>query len=336
MKKFALKKIILAVLILSIALNLYFIVANEEKRDKDTLAKLHSQLDLPTYKFTDEELFAYFFLSNNVVPISPVKEVSDEKALPSELIIKPGFYTFNDQVYDLTHEGLYRFFIPQKTNQQRIVFKQDTEALISSLSWIVSHGNTDDSKNLEELNLQARESKLVLTCGTNIKWTQDILQSLGLKSRMVMGLTLDKWNNYDNGHTLIEVYRPEYNKWIVYDLDNDRKFSKNRQPLSFLELVENVNTGDYEVEKISNSIRGDASGFIDQSSGYNYSLLWETMTASDDRIRRWYKRVLQALLIVDPNYNVYFFDEKNRSKIEEYSSAHKYLPKEKFLEKFYE
>ena len=41
----------------------------------------------------------------------------------------------------------------------------------------------------------------------------------GVKSRLVSSLTLDSWNSYDNGHIMIEVFRPELKKWVVYDID---------------------------------------------------------------------------------------------------------------------
>lgn len=333
MKKLGRKMVISGLSIFSIMINAYLIVVKQKNKLKNILFNA-SALDLPVNKFTDED-FAYYILGDRVVQISPMNDPGNSEILPEGLVVKPGFYNFNGQVYDLNNEGLYRFFVPLQTSQQRIVYKSDIDSLLSSLSWIVTHGNTDDTKSLEELTAKAKQSKLVLTCGSNIKWSQNIFQSLRLKSRMVMGLTLDKWNNYDNGHTLVEVYRPEYKKWIVYDLDSNRKFTKNGRPLSLLELVENVKKQDYELEKISDSVRVDVDSFTDHANGYNYGLLWETITSNKASLKRWYQRVLQSILIANPSGYFYFFDVKNRKRIEEYSLYHKYIPKKEFLRRFY-
>ena len=57
-----------------------------------------------------------------------------------------------------------------------------------------------------------------------------------IESRVVQTLTVEDWNSYNNGHTMIEIYRHDFNKWVLYDLDNNAYFSANQIPLSLLEF----------------------------------------------------------------------------------------------------
>ena len=84
---------------------------------------------------------------------------------------------------------------------------------------------------LKNSNFKALNSKIFGTCGTITIWIQEILESNNIKSRIVQTLTLDDWNTYDNGHTMIEVYHNDLQKWILYDLDSNVYFSKNGIPL---------------------------------------------------------------------------------------------------------
>ena len=45
-----------------------------------------------------------------------------------------------------------------------------------------------------------------------------------IRARFVLTLTLDPWNSYDNGHSMIEVYREDLKKWVLYDVDENAYF----------------------------------------------------------------------------------------------------------------
>lgn len=226
--------------------------------------------------------------------------------------------------------GLYRFVYPPKENQQRIVYDGNLDTLLSGLSWIITFGNYDDSKSNDELTLKAQESKLIITCGRASVWTHDILNKFGVKSRIVTSLTLDEWNSYDNGHTLIEVYRKDYNKWVVYDLDQNVYFERKGTPLSFFEFSNYSSSGSYEIKYISDDVGADISNFLTEDKKYNYAFFAESLTAFP---KQWYKRAIQVPMIQDGDY--YYFFNNNRSRIESYSDNYKYMRKDRFMERFY-
>jgi|CXWL01.1.fsa_nt_gi hypothetical protein len=278
--------------------------------------------------------FVYYAFLDKIENINSIDDVTDSVELPNSVIINPGIFKFYGKIYDLKKEGLYRFVYPEKENQQRIVYQNNIDALLSSIAWIYSHGNSDDDKKYSEINKKILHSKIFATCGSISEWTQKILQENGIKSRIVSSLTLDQWNSYDNGHILIEVYRKKYNKWVVYDLDNNAYFSKNGIPLSLIEFSEQSLNLDYEINYISSNSNLDVANFIDNKTNYDYAFLIEARFVNKESSKQWYKRVMQVPLIGDDKYN-YFFNDANISRIEKYSSYYKYMHKKQFLEKFY-
>lgn len=274
----------------------------------------------------------YAFLDNTEIINSTGNE--DSIDLPKSLIIKPRKFRFYGKTYELKKEGLYRFVYPGKENQQRIVYENNVDALLSSIAWIHSHGNSDDKKSYSEINEKILHSKIFATCGSISEWAQNTLESNGVKSRIVSSLTLDQWNSYDNGHILIEAYRKNYNKWVVYDLDNNAYFSKNGIPLSLIEFSAQSSDLDYEINYIASNANLDVANFIDDKTNYDYSFLIEARFVNENSRKQWYKRVMQVPLIGDGKYN-YFFNNTNISRVESYSSYYKYMDKKQFLEKFY-
>ena len=183
------------------------------------------------------------------------------------------------------------------------------------------------------MTTKALTSKIFATCGTISAWTQALLHDVGIRSRVVSSLTLDSWNHYNDGHTLIEVYREYYKKWVVYDLDNNAYFARADCPLSFIEFSNHVATGDYAIRRLASDSGFDVSNFIDSDRQYDYAFAMEEIFANEKSLRRWYAGVIHVPMIED-NGNYFFFDNVNRSRVETYSPRFRYMDKEQFMAKF--
>ena len=66
------------------------------------------------------------------------------------------------------------------------------------------------TKKMAEINRKALRAKLFMTCGKIASWTRKVLESNGVRARIVTTLTLDSWNAHNNDHTMIEVYFDNY------------------------------------------------------------------------------------------------------------------------------
>ncbi|WP_431064164.1 transglutaminase domain-containing protein [Methylotuvimicrobium sp.] len=281
----------------------------------------------------DGEVIVYFLKDDRVERLEE-SGIAGFSHMPTDLIVPKGSYQLGDSGfgYTLNREGLYRFVVPNRKNIQKIVFESDIDALLSAIAWIVTHGNADDKKTFDELTEKAKTSKLFITCGNISEWAKIVLSEKGIKARVVGGITLDDWNDYDNGHRMLEVYRAELDKWLVYDLDNNTYFIDrlSKKPLNVVEFSARVASRDYQVVSLSADTRVDISAF-QAKNGYDYGFFAEAINAD---LATWYARVMQVPLINDDG-RYYFFDSEHRKKLEGYRPYYKYIEKAVFLKKFY-
>lgn len=209
-------------------------------------------------------------------------------SLPNALVIPPGNYRFLDQTYRLKKEGLYRFIDPYGENHQRIVFEQDVHALLSALAWITTHGERDNSLPQTALLYAARTRKLSLTCGGIVGMTRTLLDEYSIPSRAVHTFPLQDFDGFDDGHVMLEVYRNDLKRWVLYDLDNNLMFTdeKDDQALSLMELVESLPGGQFSMRYIA----ADTSLDIDHYTFYgdfDGSLYYESVIGNPQQIKRW-------------------------------------------------
>lgn len=258
-------------------------------------------------------------------------------ALPliDEFIIPPGCYKFQNQSYELSQDGLYRFMFPEKINEQRIVFTGNMPALMSSLAWIVAHGESDDALSHDSLIQKAKQQKLFLTCEAVCEFAFTILTGLGLRCRIIGTRTLEQWNSYDDGHYLIEVYRNDLNKWVLYDLDTDSYFTHYQKPLSFLEFMQHIETADYDIQPLSADIRAES---VSSDQRYDFTFINEGKLAS---LKLWYKRVMQFTFIThEQEHFAHPSHASNKKLTRRYPKgafpAIQYLDHNAFINRFYQ
>ena len=288
------------------------------------------------YSESDNSPIVYHALNTEIKTIIPDKLNLNSKQIPDKLVIPSGTYIYYGNTYNLVDEGLYRFILPLEKNEQRIVFDgKNINSLMSAVAWIYSHGNSDNSKNIEELNFKALNSKIFGTCGTISIWIEDLLESNDIKSRVVQTLTLDDWNTYDNGHTMIEVYHVDLQKWILYDLDNNAYFLKNGIPLSLIEFIDAVKHDNYQIYILATDTTLDVSNFV-ANNEFEYAFYAESVYANENTLKIWYKRVIQVPMISEDKFSYFTTNNvEERKQMESYASHHKFLPIDEFQSKFY-
>lgn len=276
----------------------------------------------------------YWAYLDNIEILNFDENISHAQPLPNSLIISEGKYLFSNKAYQLEDEGLYRFIFPDSQNQQRIVYHENIDALLSALTWIYTHGNMDNSKTPEEIYEKAMHTKIFATCGGISKFVKTLLENQEIKSRVVSTLTLEEWNTFDNGHTMIEVFREDYDKWVLYDLDNNVYFVKDNIPLSLLEFVDLVKTTNYDIKYLATDTKLDVANFKNKN-GYEYSFYVEMINTDERYLKKWYERTIQVPLIHADDGNLYFFNDVDKEKIEKYSKKYQYMNKNQFISEFY-
>ncbi len=218
--------------------------------------------------------------------------------LPDSLVIEPGIYRVHDQVYDCRREGLYRFIHPWIDNQQRVVYRKDRVGLLSSLSWIVSHGTRDQSLTHDQQVTLAKQGKLIVTCGHAAQFAVTLLRQLDLPARRIGVSQVSQRNTYDCGHQLMEAQLA--GRWTLVDLDAKQLFAplprrgrKPGPPLSAAEFLSVARSGDYQLQPLSNAVFAVIGGFRERD--YSFDLLMETQFHSTAALRQWYARLTECL-----------------------------------------
>lgn len=267
-------------------------------------------------------------MKNEDIPI--VNQKADQ--LPNKLVIAPGTYSIDGEAYSFSENGVYRSFCGQQGQIQRIVWNGETslkaiDDLMSSICWIMYHGRKDENLKNEELSTIATNRKINVSCGRGALWVKEVLEQLKVPSRVVTVLTMDEWNDYDNGHTMIEVWCEDMHQWIVYDIDNNVTFGFQGERLNLLSLSSHIKTDDYVIYRLATDV--GYSGDDD-----DYTFWFEKILHDEMSLRDWYKRVIQVVLVGDDNV-YYFSDIANRNRVESYAGNYKFMPYDKFMEKFY-
>jgi hypothetical protein len=284
--------------------------------------------------FAGDPPVVYHALLEQTDAIPGTAATAETPRLPAPLVIAPGRYAFAGRAYDLRKQGLYRFFLPHRDNQQRIVYdanKGDVDAFLSALAWIASHGSSDNSKSDEALTQKATTSKLFIICGRVSQWGVYMLAANKLRARRVGSCTLDETNSYDNGHGMIEVWREDLKRWILYDLDNNACFFRGTRPLSLVEMVDSAQSGNYQIKRLAGDTPLDVSNY--KENGFDWAFE-EEYTNTKTGLPRWYKRVLQVAVI---DNLLYICPERagERARFEKPGKTSPVLDRAAFLKKFY-
>lgn len=256
-----------------------------------------------------------------------------EKNLP--LVIEPGEYCI-EGVKIFARKGGVRIVKIPDYSRYHIVDDGNVINFVSAIAWAVTHGNADDHLALQKLGSQVRKRKLSLTCGVVSQFARHLLNERGYAARLVLGLTLDDWNSYDNGHTLLEV--KNNGKWMLVDLDNNIIFRDKDVYMDALQVFEAVQLGMLEdkIEFIAKDSWLDISGFNDKS-GFNYSFYAEKILNSTASLLQWYRRVLQVLLI--KKEGKWFYRDGGPTMVKRvsgYSTSYRPLSQEGFIAEFYD
>lgn len=281
---------------------------------------------IPKLLFSD----LYFIDPNVITPLQPVQQVG--VSTPDYFIMPPAIYALNGPSYDCTLEGLYVYYVVNTANAYRIVYSQNINTLLHSITWLHSHGYRDDTANYSLSKYICKNGdKIHMTCGSIINFTCNVLNELSIPNRFILYLTLDPWNSYNNGHSLIEV--KQNGLWKVWDMDMRCTFSQNSTDLNAWQLKQAVANNNFQFTKFSTSpvfAYGDLA-----FGGYNYQLFVETSFLYPAILKNTYKRFCQVLLIRQGDYFYFTCNPSDRSRVESYSPSFVYMTQQDFMETFY-
>lgn len=217
------------------------------------------------------------------------------------LLKAPLAVRMGDKVFMVEKEGLYRFFdLGGADLRQAYLYQGDLWALLGNLSRMRVHGWRDmDAPSPQEKIERARRGRLSLTCGPTAQFVAEQARTLGVKCRFVHTLTLDEWNDYDNGHSLLEVFDPAEKRWILYDSDLGCRL---RHQGRWLDLGEACRL--YREGRLPEAVYPAGKCQMDPHAEQNlpnanafYSSMFEGIFVRDEARDAWFRRVMQVPII---------------------------------------
>ena len=235
--------------------------------------------------------------------------------LSDSLIVKPNKFTIANISFNFGKEGLYRVLKPDGSIRHVIVFQGDMYKLLSSICWIVTHGNEHNKLDFNGKQAQATKGKLFLTCSRIVGFTSLILDRYKIKSRVIQTFGSEHLNGYDDEHVLLEVFDPKVQKWILIDLYNNVWFSLEKVKLSLVEYKSALDSSkNIKLEKLSNDAPVDISNFSQNGKNF-YGLISENVIGIEN-LSRFHKRVMEIVTIDKFFYNeqkIDFMAKKNQN-----------------------
>lgn len=198
----------------------------------------------------------------------------------------------------------------------------------SILKYIASrhiHAYEDDNLSYEEAKKAIKHRKLRMTCGYISQFTERYLKENNIPCRFILFLTLDEWNDYNNGHSMVEVY--QHDRWELWDIDQKKYFIFEGQRVD----AKTFCTIHYMPYKIVRFCKDPILLKEDEDSWF------AILTSTEDGQRDWYARVCQIPMIRENGILYFTSDDQDRKRIESYpfSNPLKYLTYEEFYEIFY-
>lgn len=204
------------------------------------------------------------------------------------------------------------------------------QSLLDFITHNHRHGYKDDSLYFDEAVKVMKKRKLQMTCGSISNFSFRIFHNHEIPVRFILFLTLDEWNNYNNGHSLIEIC--DQGVWEMYDITFRNCFVKNNRVLNAWETLENIDS--VKRIKFSQSPVLAKDDLIYNEVDY---APWYEFLVSEDGQEFFYKRCFQVLLIRKNGIFYFTCDPKYRERVESYPycGPFVYMEKSNFLNTFY-
>lgn len=233
------------------------------------------------YRIHKNEFFEIHPLNND--------EIKTNKAiigLGRSLVISKNVYQFHDKFYDLKEPGIYRFINVPDDVVQKIVPSSIGLENLSNIGHLWNYGIANKKRRFNSSQLQADE--LTAGCALVSAIAKEVLSLIGIESRIIRGYTNEKFNGYDDGHTMLEVMNNE-RKWFLYDPSFYTVFQSEGNLLNFFEFLLHKDTRSVDLKRLTTK-----SGHYSYKIGHKDFGMWiDFRKNNDEELLKWYRRVLR-------------------------------------------
>ena len=264
----------------------------------------------------------------------PVSEAAKEREigrLVEGVFQPPGFVCVDDSVFDLTAEGVYRFYRLARLSEQRIVWRGKLDTLLSMLGHLWVYGSINDPTERSAALVAIRQQVIAGTCFRLAAVAVTLLAEVGVSARLVALMTLESWGGQDDRHTLVEV-KPAGSDWFLYDPSFNVCFSENGRRLSLVDAVKSLKHGTVTLERLSNMVgRGP---FGSRRPGHSFWL--DELVGSNEILYDWYRRLAGVPLVHDNGVDAFAKNGLTVKDCERFSRRYRMMSHDEFITRYYD
>lgn len=238
-------------------------------------------------------------------------------------------FTIKNQT--ISHSGLYRLIdFKNGGGRQFNILSGNVINDLISLMPCFDRGNRDDYLSYKQKTKKLFIDNLSLTCGPVSRFVKSWLEEFypNVEARIVHWFTEKEMNEYDNGHTCLEVYIEKFKKWIVFDFNRACLYKQDKVYLSALECNSSMNEDLCYINHV-----------VDPSfntKGISYVFFEKFMKAEDGK-KTFLDRIF-GVCIIEENERFYAVGRSNKdsdSIIRQHYNNIKLMTQNEFEKKFY-
>lgn len=263
--------------------------------------------------------------------ISTILKPAKNEMHSNKLIVKPGILVINKLAIEAYTEGVYRLTQEDGKTYQFIVFRNDLQQLLYSIGALFIHsGGKYNRLSTSQLLQLASTQLLEVTCGTATRVSEVLLSQVGIRARQVSFFTLEKWNSYDNGHTLLEIWDSNWDKWRLIDFDlKCEYFAEDKEtPIGIVELVES--------SSFHLKFFGPRQLTGHRGQGVDSTFLFQGIFFDNSLAIQWIKQKAQfAVLHFKGKYTSYIQDDQQLKEAHHLLPSYSFVSKDKFMEYYH-
>ncbi len=254
---------------------------------------------------------------------------------PGTLVASPRSFKYNNFVYNLSLEGVYKFNVPFQNTTNMIIYDNDIVKLIESLSYLIVPGQDDTVKSVAQLNSKALTSRIHLLCGMSCTWVKAWCVSLGIPCRIINTLRSDTLTGFYDGHVLLEV--KINGLWKLFDVNLGFKFvDYNNNLLALKDLYPLNNT---ELFQDLHAFKNRNPSEVMLNNVYHHSSTIDIFLGSREMLVQWQKGVMQIPgILAEDNLTYFYLPEGTESKaswVLSLSSNYRIVSYQTWLNMFY-
>lgn len=261
--------------------------------------------------FKKKNIYCYRLYNGRCYEIKPILKNDIKNLLSNGLFQLPKIINFHGKNYDLTNQGVYRFYRLNDISEQRLVSDSNFNSIIKIIGYLYSYGFERKISNFNKPEDLLVHKKILTASCTDISiLIKNVLSNYNIESRLITFISSSELNGHDDGHTLLEIKEKD-KEWFLYDpsfllipLFNGSKISALKMQSINKNQSQNLEFKFLPGNKLNSSFK---------HSGYDYGFWVDHKNHSKEFFRNWYKNICGTAIFDEEGNQMFYNESKSKS-----------------------